>query len=288
MKADLHIHTNKSDGSLSPGEVVRWAKNKGLDVMAITDHDTVAGLDEGRDEARKVGIKFVDGIELSTFSICEIHILGYNIDYKNPDFVQELQKVQDMRKDRNIRIGQKLKDLGINVDVDFSANGLGRMNIARQLVKEGYCRDINDAFDRYLKPGAKAYCEAKRLTPVEAVKLIKKYGGFASVAHPKKYLLDKRLDMLLGGLKQFGLDGMELNYPSHNEQDKKKLCRTYGKAPLVAYGRKRFPRRRGQELRLRPRPKNGKKIARLAEIFCQTRNQLYRCFRNGEILALRE
>ena len=119
MKADLHIHTNKSDGSLSPGEVVRWAKNKGLDVMAITDHDTVAGLDEGRDEAQKVGVKFVGGIELSTFSICEIHILGYNIDYKNPDFVQELQKVQDMRKDRNIRIGQKLKDLGIDVDIDF-------------------------------------------------------------------------------------------------------------------------------------------------------------------------
>ena len=220
MKADLHIHTNKSDGSLSPGEVVRWAKNKGLDVMAITDHDTVAGLDEGRDEAQKVGVKFVGGIELSTFSICEIHILGYNIDYKNPDFVQELQKVQDMRKDRNIRIGQKLKDLGIYVDIDFSANGLGRMNMARQLVKEGYCRDINDAFDRYLKPGAKAYCEAKRLTPVEAVKLIKKYGGFASVAHPKKYLLDKRLELLLGGLKQFGLDGIEINYPSHTEQDK--------------------------------------------------------------------
>ena len=236
MKADLHIHTNKSDGSLSPEEVVRWAKNKGLDVMAITDHDTVAGLDEGRDEAQKVGIKSVGGIELSTFSICEIHILGYNIDYKNPDFVQELQKVQDMRKDRNIRIGQKLKDLGIDVDIDFSANGLGRMNMARQLVKEGYCRDINDAFDRYLKPGAKAYCEAKRLTPVEAVKLIKKYGGFASVAHPKKYLLDKRLDMLLGGLKQFGLDGMELNYPSHNEQDKKNFVALMEKHRLLPTG----------------------------------------------------
>lgn len=139
------------------------------------------------------------GIEFSTYSICEIHILGYNIDYKNPDFVQELQKVKDLRKERNVRIGQKLQDLGIKLDIDFASDGLGRMNMARELVKKGYCKDINDAFDTYLKPGAKAYCEAKRLTPVEAVKLIKKYGGVASVAHPKKYLLDKRLDICWAG-----------------------------------------------------------------------------------------
>lgn len=236
MKADLHVHTTKSDGSLTPREVVRWAKNKGLDVMAITDHDSVAGLDEGRDEAKKLGIKFVGGIEFSTYSICEIHILGYNIDYKNPDFVQELQKVKDLRKERNVRIGQKLQDLGIKLDIDFASDGLGRMNMARELVKKGYCKDINDAFDTYLKPGAKAYCEAKRLTPVEAVRIIKKYGGFASVAHPKKYLLDKRLDILLGGLKQFGLDGIELNYPSHNEQDKKNFSELMNKYKLLPTG----------------------------------------------------
>lgn len=236
MKADLHVHTTKSDGSLTPREVVRWAKNKGLDVMAITDHDSVAGLDEGRDEAKKLGIKFVGGIEFSTYSICEIHILGYNIDYKNPDFVQELQKVKDLRKERNVRIGQKLQDLGIKLDIDFESDGLGRMNMARELVKKGYCTDINDAFEKYLRPGAKAYCEAKRLTPVEAVKLIKKYGGFASVAHPKKYLLDKRLDILLGGLKQFGLDGMELNYPSHNEQDRRNFSELMKKYRLLPTG----------------------------------------------------
>lgn len=87
-----------------------------------------------------------------------------------------------------------------------------------------------------MKPGAKAYCEAKRLTPVEAVKLIKKYGGVASVAHPKKYLLDKRLDILLGGLKQFGLDGIELNYPSHNEQDKKNFSELMNKYKLLPTG----------------------------------------------------
>lgn len=82
MKADLHIHTTKSDGSKTPAQVVQWAKDKGIEVMAITDHDSVAGLEEGREEAKKCGIKFVDGIEFSTYSTCEIHVLGYNIDYK--------------------------------------------------------------------------------------------------------------------------------------------------------------------------------------------------------------
>lgn len=80
------------------------------------------------------------GIEFSTYSICEIHILGYNIDYKNPDFVQELQKVKDLRKERNVLIGQKLQDLGIKLDIDFASDGLGRMNMARELVKKGIAR----------------------------------------------------------------------------------------------------------------------------------------------------
>lgn len=106
MKADLHIHTTKSDGSKTPAQVVQWAKDKGIEVMAITDHDSVAGLEEGREEAKKCGLKFVDGIEFSTYSTCEIHVLGYNIDYKNPDFVQELAYVKDLRRQRNIEIGK--------------------------------------------------------------------------------------------------------------------------------------------------------------------------------------
>lgn len=236
MKADLHIHTTKSDGSKTPTEVVRRAKSKGLELIAITDHDGVAGLEEGREEANRLGIKFVDGIELSTFATCEIHILGYNFDYKNPDFLAELQAVKEMRKERNRNIGKKLESLGIKTDIDFSADGLGRMNMARALVKTGYCTDTQDAFDRYLGVNGRAYCDARRLTPVEAVKLIKRYGGIASVAHPKKYLLDKRLDLLLGGLKQYGLDGLELNYPSHNESDKAQFEELMKKYGLIATG----------------------------------------------------
>lgn len=220
MIADLHTHTICSDGATTPSQIAEWAKDKGVQALSVTDHDSVDGLDEARDKARSLGIRFVPGIELSTFSICEIHILGYNFDYKNPDFVQELRKVKDLRIARNLKIGEKLERLGIKLDMDFSVDGLGRKNMAREMVDKGYCRDIPEAFERYLGIHGKAYCESKRMTPVEAVCLIKKYGGFSSVAHPKRYLLDNRLDMLLGGLKKFGLDGLELNYPSHNEQDR--------------------------------------------------------------------
>lgn len=236
MKADLHTHTTCSDGSKTPSQIVQWAKDKGIEVLSVTDHDSVDGLDEARDEACQAGLKFVPGIEFSTFSICEIHILGYNIDYKNPDFVQELRIVKDLRIARNLLIGEKLKRLGIKIDIDFSVDGLGRKNMACEMVKRGYCRDIAEAFEKYLGTRGLAYCESKRLTPVEAVRLIKKYGGFSSVAHPKRYLLDNRLDMLLEGLKKFGLDGLELNYPSHTEQDKLSFGRLAQKHGLLPTG----------------------------------------------------
>ena len=230
LKADLHTHTTASDGSMSPSKVVEWAKKGGLDVVAITDHDTVAGLAEGKKRADELGIKFVPGVELSTFAVCEIHILGYNIPYENKEFLQALDAAQNMRIERNKRIGEKLEANGIHLDIDFSAQGVGRMNMAREMVKKGYVHDVQEAFEKWLGTGARAYCEARRMSPLDAVKLIKSYGGFASVAHPKKYLLDGRLDMLVEGLKRFGLDGLEVNYPSHTDRDRQELvslCRKY-------------------------------------------------------------
>ena len=230
LKADLHTHTTASDGSMSPSKVVEWAVKGGLDVVAITDHDTVSGLAEGVQRAKELGIKFVPGIELSTVSVCEIHILGYNVPYENKDFVAALDSVQNMRIERNVRIGEKLRANGVNLDIDFHAQGAGRMNMAREMVRAGYARDVQEAFDKWLGTSGKAYCEAKRLSPIDAVKLIKEFGGFASIAHPKKYLLDGRLDMLVEGLKRFGLDGLEVNYPSHTDKDRaelQSLCRKY-------------------------------------------------------------
>lgn len=236
LKADLHLHTTASDGSMSPSKVVEWAKKGGLQVMAITDHDTVAGLQEGKKRAEELDIKFVPGIELSAYSVCEIHILGYNIPYENKEFLQALDDVQNMRIERNIRIGEKLKNYGFNLDIDFTAKGLGRMNMAREMAKAKYVKDVQEAFEKWLGTGAKAYCETKRLSPIDAVKLIKQHGGFASIAHPKKYLLDGRLEMLVEGLKRFGLDAIEVNYPSHTENDKKELVALTKKYRLLETG----------------------------------------------------
>ncbi len=236
MKADLHIHTTASDGAMSPTKIVQWAKKSGIEAMAITDHDTVSGIDEAKIEASKAGIRFVVGIEISAYSNTEIHILGYGIDYKNANFVEELDAVQNYRIQRNVRIGQKLKELGVTLDFDFEAKGVGRMNIARQMVKEGYAGDINEVFAKYLGVGALAYFATRRVMPIEAVKLIKKYGGVACIAHPKKFLQDGRLEMLISGLKPFGLDGLEVDYPGHSEQDKKALNALCAKYRLVATG----------------------------------------------------
>lgn len=234
MLADLHIHTTASDGKMTPTEVVKWAKNSGIEIMAITDHDTVDGLDEGEQIAREEGIRFVRGIEISSQSYCEVHVLGYGMDCNNPLFKRELDKIKELRTARNITLGKKLSELGVKPDMDFEARGVGRMNIARAMVAQGYVADINEAFDKYLGSKGKAYCESQRITPRQAVELIANAGGFASLAHPKRYLLDKRLDKLLAELVPCGLKGLEVNYPGHYDNDKdalRNLCRHYGLLP---------------------------------------------------------
>lgn len=229
MKADLHIHTTASDGRLTPAEAAKWAKEKGMDAFAVTDHDSIGGLDEAGRAAKELGIKFVRGIELSCYSVCEIHILGYNFRLDDA-FVEELEGVKELRRARNLAIGQKLAAQGIDLGIDYAADGLGRMNIARKMVEKGVAKDVQNAFDRYLGVGGIAYAESKRLTPIAAVKMLKKYGALVSIAHPKKFLQDGRLEMLIDGLKRSGLDGLEVNYPGHTDADRAallKLCSKY-------------------------------------------------------------
>ncbi len=230
MKADLHIHTTASDGKLTPAEVVDRAVQKGIDILAVTDHDTVGGIAQAEEAARGRGIGFVKGIEISAYTVCEIHILGYNIDDKDEAFLTALEGVQNQRAQRNVEIGKKLRDLGVKLDMDFAARGVGRMNIARAMVAQGFCRDTNEAFEKYLKTGASAYCAVRRVTPIEAIKMINDCGGFASLAHPKRFLVDGKLNMLVDGLAKFGLRGMEVNYPGHTDADRaalNALCRKY-------------------------------------------------------------
>ena len=236
MKADLHVHTSASDGLLAPAEVARHMRELGVGLLSVTDHDTVGGLAEAEEACRSLGIRFVAGIEISAHSVSEIHVLGYNIDYKNPVFCEEIAKIKDMRRARNIEVGRKLAALGVELDIDFAADGLGRMNIARIMVEKGFAKDIQDAFNRFLGPNGKAYSDTRRTSPLEAVKLIAAFGGVPVLAHPKKYLQQKTLRLLVEGLKPFGLKGIETYYPTHSKEDVDAICAVADRYGLVKTG----------------------------------------------------
>lgn len=236
MRADLHIHTSASDGLTSPAETLRHIAAAGVELVSVTDHDTVAGLDEAVGICREIGLRFVPGIEISAHSNSEIHILGYNIDYKNPVFCEEIAKIKDMRRARNALIGDLLKADGIELGIDFLADGLGRMNIARVMVEKGIAKDIQDAFNRWLGPNGKAYAGTRRTSPLEAVKLITAFGGIAVLAHPKKYLQQKTLNMLIEGLKPFGLKGLETYYPTHTKDETEVLNAVADRYGLIRTG----------------------------------------------------
>ena len=239
MKADLHMHSVFSDGTDEVPAIVAKAKAAGLSLMSLTDHDTVKGVGLALEEGEKQGIKVLPGIEISTYAICEVHILGYNIDINNDRLLTRLAEIEDKRHERIKAILTNLKKYNIELDEEkiFDRIGtVGRMHIAKQLLAKGYCQTITEAFDRYLGERGIAYVPSKRITPLEGVKLIKAAGGLAVVAHPLIFCQKGKLDDLIGGLKTYGLDGLEVYYPTHTLDDTAKLYDLAKKNRLIATG----------------------------------------------------
>ena len=239
MKADLHMHSVFSDGTDEVPAIVAKAKAAGLSLMSLTDHDTVKGVGLALEEGEKQGIKVLPGIEISTYAICEVHILGYNIDINNDHLLTRLAEIEDKRHERIKAILTNLKKYNIELDEEkiFDRIGtVGRMHIAKQLLAKGYCQTITEAFDRYLGERGIAYVPSKRITPLEGVKLIKAAGGLAVVAHPLIFCQKGKLDDLIGGLKTYGLDGLEVYYPTHTLDDTAKLYDLAKKNRLIATG----------------------------------------------------
>lgn len=235
MRLNLHTHSIKSDGAFTPDEVVKIQRDDGIEAMSLTDHDNVAGIDEAIAAGEKYGVKVLPGIELSCYSVCEIHILGYNFDYKNPEFLQELESVKDLRRQRISKTVGKLHDLKVPFDesgLDFDNENIGRVHVAKEMVKQGLVKTVSDAFYQYLGAGKKAYVSGYRLRPMDGVKLIKKYGGVAVVAHPV-YIPKERLELLVSGLVPYGLDGLECYYSSFNETDTARFLRLADKYGLI-------------------------------------------------------
>jgi predicted metal-dependent phosphoesterase TrpH len=225
---DLHAHTLCSDGSVSPAELVALAASSGARAIAITDHDTVAGLTEGRDAAARLGVEFVNGIEISAeYSPGTMHILGYYIDAASVPLVSRLDDLVAARDERNPNIARRLQALGLDITYEEVAriagsDLVGRPHFARLMVEKGYAESIQDAFDRFLAKGAAAYVEKKRLSPADAIDLIHEAGGVAVLAHPYQLKLDSEqdLDRLIAELRALGLDGIEAIYSRHTRVER--------------------------------------------------------------------
>jgi hypothetical protein len=222
---DLHCHSTASDGTLSPTEVVRLALERDLSALALTDHDTIAGVAEATAEAQRVGIDFIPGIEISAEypHPGTMHLLGYGVDPQNSTLASLTDKLLAGRDDRNPRIIAKLQALNISVsmpEVEAEAGGkvLGRPHIAAILVRKGYVSSIKQAFDKYLAPGGLAYYDKERLSPKKAIRMILECGGLPVLAHPiqLRYQNDAQLERVVKDLLDMGLAGIEVIHSDHD------------------------------------------------------------------------
>jgi 3',5'-nucleoside bisphosphate phosphatase len=241
---DLHSHTTYSDGSATPRELVAQAGLAGASAVAITDHDTVAGLGEGRAAAEEVGIEFIEGIEISAeYSPGTMHILGYYISAASASFNSALVELREARGRRNPEIAARLQALGVDIaypEVERLAGNevVGRPHFARLLVERGYAASIQDAFDRFLGKGAAAYVEKARLSPAASIALIHEAGGVAVLAHPYQLKLAdvEEVERLIVELAALGLDGIEAIYSRHSEDERHAYARMARRHGLLVTG----------------------------------------------------
>jgi len=237
--ADLHIHTVKSDGSDTVEEIFNHAKREGLQAIAITDHDTLAAVPEGREMEKKYGVEYVAGVELSAMHDAkEVHIVGLYVDPENKHFQDMLSYFQKRRAERAEKIIRKLKEQGLRIEyeelyeITENMNNAGRLHIAKLLVKKNLALSIKDAFNKYLSEGRPAYVEKAKLTVKEAVDIIREVDGISVLAHPS--LLDR--DELIEGWKAIGLDGIEAFHPDHSYEDMIRYLDIAGRFGLLVSG----------------------------------------------------
>ncbi len=230
MSIDLHTHSNFSDGTMTPTELVSLAQYKKISALALTDHDTMAGNDEAVRAGAKMGVEVIPGIEMSVnHGQYEYHILGYWADAGNSVLAAALLRLQGARAERNDKILAKLNDLNIPITAEelqvVSEQGqTGRPHIARILIDKGVVKTMSQAFDQFLKKGEAAYASRFSFSASEAIALIRQAGGLAVLAHPAQNDPElSRLPVILAELAPAGLDGIELYYPTHSNKMKKKL-----------------------------------------------------------------
>jgi predicted metal-dependent phosphoesterase TrpH len=217
---DLHTHTTASDGVLSPQQLVRFAKDCNISVLAVTDHDTLEGLPVAMAEASRVGLQVVTGVEITAHvGDLEIHILGHFIDSDDNRLAEFLASSRNDRIERAHRMIEKLWTLGLPLDADEVLSlapgpSVGRPHVAQAMIRRGYVASLKEAFDRYLTPGKPGYVERSRIPATEVIRAIKEAGGVPSLAHPAHYGRDE----IILSLVQQGLMGLEVYHPEHDTE----------------------------------------------------------------------
>lgn len=240
LKADLHVHSNASDGKLSPADVIRKAVKNEVVILALTDHDTLAGIDEAKETAAGYpGFKLIPGVEINTdVAGGEAHILGYFVDHTNPELGSLLSEMRSSRHDRGRRMLEKLESLGMplsweRVQEIGKTDSIGRPHIAQAMLEKGYVSSLKEAFDRYISFGGPAYVERTKVSPAQATELIIKAGGLPALAHP---FTISEPEELVRDLKEHGLVGVEVYYGGYSQTEVKRLLAITEKYSLLATG----------------------------------------------------
>lgn len=231
-RADLHVHSTASDGSVAPAQVAELAAEAGLVAFALTDHDSVGGIAPARSAAEQLGIQLIEGVELTAYAgpqdaetDTEVHILGLFVDGNHEPLLRRLQQLRERRVERVVEMCAKLSGLGFNIEsgavLRRSAGGaVGRVHLAQEMVERGMCEDVGDAFDRYIGSGRPACVPKQKLTPEQTIEMVKDAGGCTVFAHPD---ISSGAVELITGLAGKGLDAVEVRCPPCSEGDKKEL-----------------------------------------------------------------
>lgn len=237
--ADLHTHSNASDGALTPTELVRSAADFGLAAVAITDHDTMEGVEEALAAGEEFGIEVIPGIEISTIGPggVEVHMLGYYLDHRYPALEEMLKVLRGSRFDRGRKMVEALNRAGVNVSLErlleiAQGGAIGRPHVAKAIIEIGAASSMDAAFGRYLVEGAPAFVPRFKVEPADAIKRIGEAGGIAVCAHVAKM----NRDDLLVELAAEGMQGIEVYHPDHPSAGVRHYRKFAAKHGLIATG----------------------------------------------------
>jgi hypothetical protein len=240
---DLHTHSNRSDGTFEPAEIVRRAKDLGLDVVALTDHDTTEGLDEALAAGSELGVEVVPGVEFSAeYEGTSVHVLCYWMDASHEEFQAELQRLRDDRFRRGEMMVEKLQGLGFDISFErvrqIAAGGnIVRPHVAQAMVEAGIVADEKEAFDRWIADGKPAHVPKHALDPVEATGLILRAGGICVLAHPGMWGDQTSVPVeLIARMTEAGMQGLEVDHTDHDATKRASYRALAGELGLVPTG----------------------------------------------------